>query len=615
MCGIMGLYAHSRSNSSSIPKSLLNFIEQRGPDNFGSWFNDSSNLKVELYHSRLSIIDMSVNSSQPMSVSSSDWVITYNGEIYNYIEVRNELTNLGWQFTSDGDTEVLLKAWTQWGIDALPRFNGMFAFAAYNKISGEIWLVRDRFGVKPLVWARTASDAIVFSSSIAAVAQHIDANVDQDYCSFGLKYKAFEMPDGRTPFRRVKSIPAGGWIKISMLNDNLTMDNGIWYDLKKAVNVKLLEIIQISDDQLLHECKYVLEDAVKIRLRSDVPVAVALSGGLDSSTVASLAKKHNKELHGFTYGHPNAQSSEGPTVARFSNDTFITPHYIWPKYSKFQLESLLNDTLYCQEAPFPSLSVLAQNAVFKQVKQENFKVLLGGQGGDEIFSGYRKFFIVALREAFNNKDLSDCLRLIYSLGLMLLHESSQAKIYLTALKRYFPSDKASFNIFNWHVESENLWGDSHGTLTDRQIDDVMTWSIPSLLRYEDRNSMGHSVESRLPFMDFRLVELALALPSRLKINNGFGKSAIRQIMKGVVPDYIRLDRKKRGFDVTQTWIKSGLGEILRETILDNRDFLSDYIKDDINLESQLSVENISKNDDLLDEALMMVWLTNPIRTK
>ena len=615
MCGVLGLYARRESNSPSISKSLFRFIEQRGPDNFGSWSSDSSKLKVDFYHSRLSIIDTSDDASQPMGDPSTDWVITYNGEIYNYIEVREELINLGWQFTSASDTEVLLKAWTEWGVEGLPRLNGMFAFAVFNKITGEIWLIRDRFGVKPLVWAKTDSDAIVFSSSVAAVAQHVKAKVDVDYCSFGLKYQAFEMPQGNTPFMGVKVVSAGGWMKFNAVNNELITESGLWYDLKNAVHDKLVKTMQLSDDELLQECRFVLEDAVKIRLRSDVPVAVALSGGLDSSAIAALAKNLESELHGFTYGHFNAPLSEGPTVARFSNEISVTPHYIWPQYSMEQLETLLNDTLYCQEAPFPSLSVMAQNAVFKEVKKENFKVLLGGQGGDEIFAGYRKFFIVALREAFNSKNMVACLELIYSLGLMLFHESSQAKVYLTALKRYFPSDKASFNLLNWDVESANLWGDARGTLADRQIEDVMAWSIPSLLRYEDRNSMGHGVESRLPFMDFRLVELALALPSRLKIKNGFGKSAVRHIMKDIVPAYIRLDRKKRGFDVTQTWVNNGLGEILRQTILDNRDSLSDYIKDNLNLESQLSVENISQSDDILDEALMLVWLTNPIRTK
>ncbi|WP_255523493.1 asparagine synthase (glutamine-hydrolyzing) [Acidovorax sp. IB03] len=617
MCGILGAIAHS--SMSPVTDTVRHFIAPRGPDGSGTWDGQAQNIFINLSHARLSIIDVSDHARQPMLDEACDWIITYNGEIFNYIEIREELRALGWSFHSASDTEVLLKAWAQWGIDALPRLNGMFAFAVHNQKTGETWLVRDRFGVKPLLWARLPGDGLVFSSSVAAVAQAIDAQVDTAYCSFGLRYKAFEGPDGGAPFEGVHSVAPGGWLKLTITptasgaNVGLEITEGRWYDLAQAVAAKQASIAVCSDNDLLEQCQHLLQDAVKLRLRSDVPLAVSLSGGLDSSTVAALAARQVTDLHGFTYGSPNALQSEGPVVDRLTRKVGITPHYIWPALDAAGLDALLERTLSYQEAPFPGLSVMAQNEVFRHVRQAGFKVLLGGQGGDEAFAGYRKFFVVAARHAMRTRDAGNTVRLLYSLGLMLLHEAGQARLFWRALGRYQPKTDFAFDLLDWTAPTANLWGAAAGGLADRQIEDVQHWSIPTLLRYEDRNSMGHGVETRLPFMDYRLVELALALPARLKIANGFGKWAVRHVSQGVVPDFIRLNRKKRGFDVTQTWIADGLGDALRARLHDQKSALAPYMKKNVNINHVLSNEALQANSNLLDEALMLAWLAEPIR--
>ncbi len=599
--------------------TVRHFIAPRGPDGSGTWDGQAQNIFINLSHARLSIIDVSDHARQPMLDEACDWIITYNGEIFNYIEIREELRALGWSFHSASDTEVLLKAWAQWGIDALPRLNGMFAFAVHNQKTGETWLVRDRFGVKPLLWARLPGDGLVFSSSVAAVAQAIDAQVDTAYCSFGLRYKAFEGPDGGAPFEGVHSVAPGGWLKLTITptasgaNVGLEITEGRWYDLAQAVAAKQASIAVCSDNDLLEQCQHLLQDAVKLRLRSDVPLAVSLSGGLDSSTVAALAARQVTDLHGFTFGSPKALQSEGPVVDRFAEEVGITPHYIWPTLDAAGLDALLERTLSYQEAPFPGLSVMAQNEVFRHVRQAGFKVLLGGQGGDEAFAGYRKFFVVAARHAMRTRDAGSTVRLLYSLGLMLLHEAGQARLFWRALGRYQPKTDFAFELLDWTAPKANLWGAAAGGLADRQIEDVQRWSIPTLLRYEDRNSMGHGVETRLPFMDYRLVELALALPARLKIANGFGKWAIRHVTQGVVPDFIRLNRKKRGFDVTQTWIADGLGNSLRMRLHAQKSAIAPFMKKNLDIDQVLSDEALQANSNLLDEALMLAWLAEPIR--
>lgn len=618
MCGLFGFF-----DNSSFSKGALVFLREhifcRGPDGIGAWKDQFESHEIHLIHTRLSIIDLSNHADQPMQDPACDWVITYNGEIYNYIEIREELIKEGWSFHSQSDTEVLLKAWAQWGLNALPRLNGMFAFAVTHRSTGETWLVRDRFGVKPLLWGRLVVGGLVFSSSVAAVAQAIRAPVDPAYCAHGLRYKAFEGPDAGAPFVGVHSVAPGGWLKLQLgsatnqTDDGLQITEGRWYDLAQAVAAKQASLAACSDDDLLAQCQALLQDAVTLRLRSDVPLAVSLSGGLDSSTVAALAARQVKDLHGFTYGAPQAVQSEGPVVGRFAQQVGITPHYIWPALDAAGLDVLLERTLTCQEAPFPGLSVMAQNEVFRTVRQSGFKVLLGGQGGDEAFAGYRKFFVVAARHALRQRDAGAALRLLYSLGLMLLHEAGQARTFWRALGRYRPKADFAFDLLDWSAPTANLWGAAAGGLAGRQIEDVQRWSIPTLLRYEDRNSMGHGVETRLPFMDYRLVELALALPARLKIAKGFGKWAVRHAAQGVVPDFIRLNRKKRGFDVTQTWIADGLGQGLRARLHGQQSTLAPFMKKNLDIDRVLSDEALQASSNLLDEALMLAWLAQPIR--
>ncbi|SNS65682.1 asparagine synthase (glutamine-hydrolysing) [Noviherbaspirillum humi] len=596
-----------------VPWDELALINARGPDSHGIENFQCRGFDVSLAHARLSIIDLSALAHQPMHDTASGWWITYNGEIYNYPEIRGELVSLGWSFRSSGDSEVLLKAWAQWGLDALPRFNGMFAFAAFHPLSGELWLVRDRFGVKPLAWGNLPEGGIVFSSSVSAVAGQVGGEIDTEYCARGARYKVFETAETGTPFINVRSVAAGSWTRIRITEAGTHVTEGAWYDLRKRVAMAAESVLSMTDDELFERCKHLLEDAVRVRLRCDVPVAVSLSGGLDSTTVASLASKEVPQLRGFTYGSPTAQASEGPAVERFGRETGIDVTYVWPSVGRRALGDALERTMGFQEAPFSGLSLLAQNQVYRIARQAGFKVLLGGQGGDELFAGYRKFFVVALREAVRRHEFQNIVGYVCSFGLMMLHEASQARMYWENLNRYRRNADAGFRLLNWQSTLENLWGAHDLTLSARQIDDVRQWSLPTLLRYEDRNSMGYGVESRLPFMDYRLLEMALALPARLKISNGYGKWALRKITAGTVPDSIRLNRKKRGFDVTQSWIQNGISTRLRCLIFDHRRILTGHLQKGADLDHLLSDAALSSDSNLLDEALMLAWLAKPVR--
>jgi asparagine synthase (glutamine-hydrolysing) len=612
MCGISG-YISVKNDRARVDEILRAFISARGPDGAGCW--NGANGEIVVYHSRLSIIDLTEAGSQPMTDSESGWVISFNGEIYNYIEIRKELEVLGRCFRGNSDTEVLLQAWAEWGVESLHRLNGMFAFAILHPKTKQMWLVRDRFGVKPLIWASTKCGGFIFSSSVAAVAKILGADVNVPSCAFGLYFKVFETADTQATFHGIQAVQPGGWLHVRQTAQGLTVKQGAWYSLKEAVDKQVNLSYCYTDLELLARCSELLTSAINVRLRSDVPLAVSLSGGLDSTTIATIASKKIRGLEGFTYGSSSAASSEGPDVERFAEAVGINVQYIWPDLNTKVIGEILDRTLASQEAPFPSLSVMAQNEVFRAVKLSGFKVLLGGQGGDEIFAGYRKFFFIAAREIFRTREFLKAFDIVFSLGLMLFSELNAAPVYLGAINRYVASSNRRFRLLSWAVPDANLWGDSKSDLVSRQVEDILRWSIPSLLRYEDRNSMGYGVESRLPFMDYRLVEFAIALPWRLKINNGYGKWALRQIGEGLVPDFIRLKRRKRGFDVSQKWIKNGLGEILRERIDGCRGAVSQHLRLGVDIGVHLSDTALNSDSNLLDEALMLAWLAEPIRSK
>jgi asparagine synthase (glutamine-hydrolysing) len=538
--------------------------------------------------------------------------VTYNGEIYNFVELREELKILGYVFDSNSDTEVLIKAWDFWGSDCLVKLNGMFAFSVINKITNELWLVRDRYGVKPLFYGHQKNKKLIFSSSASFIGEFLNSKINKSYCSRSNRYKVFETKGSESAFNNVNSVQSGCYVKFNLNQKPFSIEETIWYDLPIEVEKKKNELKNMSPLDLYEECMVIFQDAVNIRLRSDVPLAVSLSGGLDSSSIASYASTQVDGLEGFCFGSPDSLSTEGPIVSKFSELNNIKDNYIWPNYNKADIKSMFYNTLSAQEAPFGGLSVMAQFEVYKSVKESGFKVLLGGQGGDEAFAGYRKFFITAIREAFFKKKLVNSLSFFYSFLRLLLSEISFMGNYLTAYKRYSTTTDSN-NILNFDSEPLDLWGKEKSNLSNRQIEDFTQFSIPTLLRFEDRNSMANSVESRLPFMDFRLVEFGLAIPSNLKIKNGYGKWVIREAMKYQVPNFIRLERKKRGFDVTKSWVDDGVGDALRDIILPKKDNIEEYIHPDINLEKVLSNNNMNSNKLILDEAIMLAWLCDPFK--
>ncbi|PWW25981.1 asparagine synthase (glutamine-hydrolyzing) [Chryseobacterium sp. AG844] len=611
MCGITGAIEFKRSQNLNFEEGsdLHNYIRRRGPDYYGVEKTEYENWSVTLAHSRLAIIDLSGASNQPMISDDERYTITFNGEIYNYQEIREELITNGFTFRTTGDTEVLLRSWECWGEACLNKLNGMFVFGIFDKIKGEFYLVRDRFGVKPLIYT-FFNDQLLFSSSIASVAKQINPEIDLEYCSSGIRFGFFEGYEDRTPFKNVKYLLPGSLMKCT-LDEKLKIETKTWYSLEEQVAKKRKELESLSSDELISQGKALLENSTKIRLRSDVPLAISLSGGVDSSSIAAITSKGIDHLMAFSYGAPDHPKSEGPIINKFAKDKNINVEYIHHSYTAQEMGNIYDQTMEAQESPFLGLSIIAQHEVYKQVKERNIKVLLGGQGGDEIFAGYRKFFVVALKKAIEKKEILPGLQYFHSLALMLIFETKQIKTYWNEKNRYLKTTGKDTSFLDCLPEiSLNLFENT--SLSNRQISDIQKYSIPSLLRYEDRNSMYFSIESRLPFMDYRLVEFALALPDLLKIKHGYGKWILREMMKKDVPGYILKNRLKRGFDVTQNWVNDGVGERIQTNILENKNKVKDFVSNMSRLEDALTIRNLN-NSNILNEAIMLDFLIDPIK--
>lgn len=607
MCGIAGTIEPTAYENISFDLNGLvhKSIGRRGPDNYNNVKIALDDYTLYLAHSRLSIIDLTNASDQPLLSEDSRYYIVFNGEIYNYIELRDDLKALGYIFKTQGDTEVLLYAWIHWGEECLNRLNGMFAFCVFDSLENICTIVRDRFGIKPLLFSFNGTNRFYFSSSVEGLQQIVKSDLDLNYISSGYHFGVFEGIDNSTCYSKIKYVPAGSLMRIKINCGRINIDEKKWYNLFKQVELKKHEISNINDAELITLIRDTFDSSISLRLRSDVPLAVSLSGGVDSSLVSSLAHKKNVGIEGYTYGIPGKNKSEGNLVSEFARFHGLKVNYIWSENDKNAVVDAYESTLSAQELPFFRLSVIAQNLVYKAVKTNGVKVLLGGQGGDEIFGGYRKFFIQALSDSVNNNKVVDSLYFMYSTGRMLIGELNRISLFWRLRDRYFSTVYNSPNTGLSFLNRSNfsLLNAKNQTLSDAQILDVTQNSLPTLLRIEDKNSMYHSIESRLPFMDYRLVELAIALPHHLKIKSGYGKWILREIGKDQAPANIIWNRNKRGFDVTQDWMNMGLKDHILTRILDNR---NKFKKLDFNLSDSFVQTILNKNHLERDQDLLLL---------
>ena len=606
MCGVCGFIVNGDEPRREMA-GILSLQSCRGPDDRGFWTaSPRVGLKVGLGHNRLSIIDLTSQGHQPMLSPDELTALSYNGEIYNYRELRPRLESAGWTFRSQSDTEVLLAAYALWGNEAWARLNGMFAVIVVDRRNSMVHLVRSRMGSKPLAYAQVEGGWI-FGSTADALARVTRAGLSLDFVKQGMATWAYDGEYSGTPFVGVRQVLPGTIVSFSF--DSPTAQPAVvrWYSLADAVASRepppRSEAVAVVREALIQ--------SVDLRLRSDVPVGVSLSGGLDSTSVAVLvAQRLAGPVNAFSYrwGPDDPESSDVATFAKRVGTSKLNLTWVDPP-TQVDLPHVIQRTLVAQGAPISGLSVVAQNLVFAEARSKGAVVMLGGQGADEVFMGYRKFQLAHLRAQRHGGNFSGSVRTTLELGRTLFADRADRRSYQAAAMRYFLPDKSRGN--NPLNAGRPVPAVPLGDPLSLSLADVAWNSLPTLLRFEDRNSMSVSIESRLPFLDYRLVELALSLPTDLKVRGGWGKWVLREAMSPWLPKSIAWNRSKRGFNAGDaTWVELGVGKWLRARISDGVGGLTDIGVDRAAITGgfDFSDRRLAASQQNMHTALALAWM-------
>ena len=530
MCGLAGIFS-----TSAVPSGgerlgrMLASIRHRGPDHSGT-FSDRN--KVFLGHNRLSIIDLSDSANQPMQSACGRYVIVFNGEIYNYKELRGELAD-AYPFRTQSDTEVLLAAFICWGRATLDRLIGMFAFAIYDQQDGTLFAARDRFGVKPLYYARQGN-CVMFASEIKALhAAGLKKEPDTRMWASYLAHGQYQWED-RSFWAGVRQLQAGHVLELA---PDLSLTISRWYDFEAAVHAiwATSAFNQRSDEQHLNHVRELLDDAIALRFRADVPVGFNLSGGLDSSLLLGLVKatQGTESTRAFTFYCNDQRYDELPWVEAMVRHTGTPLEKVLLESD--QVAPLFEQVSHAQDEPFGGLPTLAYSKIFERARELGTIVLLDGQGVDEAWAGY-DYYRNASGEIVQGVSSSP-------LRPDVLAPDFRAQAY--PIEHPAPFDSGLLNL---------------------QYRDLFHTKIPRALRFNDRISMMHSTELREPFLDHRLVEYAFCLPERLKMDANQGKLGARTLAADLLPADVRLAPKRPLQTPQREWLAGDLAEWLEASV-------------------------------------------------
>ena len=558
MCGIAGFLGSPGSSTSP-----LRTLAHRGPDDSG-WVAHDAHPGMPrshslLLHRRLSILDLSTAGHQPMATSDGAYTIVFNGEIYNYRELRAELQNLGCAFRTQTDTEVLLQAYVQWGAGCLRRLIGMFAFAIEDKHRRVLFLARDFFGIKPLYYAQTpVGEGFAFASEIKALLDWLPLKRTlqpqrlYDYLRFGRTDHG-----GETMWSEIRQVPAAHYLEVSLDRPGEGTPVRYW-DLPGE------EPLDLSFNEAAEQVRELFLQNIRLHLRSDVPIGAALSGGIDSSAIvcAMRAVAPQAELHAFSYIADDPAVSEERWVDLVGKHAGARVHKV--RANPDDLVADLDRLIYTQDEPFGGTSIYAQYRVFGLARQHGIKVMLDGQGADELLAGYHTYLPARLGSLLRQGRLAGAYRFA-NRASKLPGMRGPLRLWMQAGRRLMPALGNRWLMPSW-LNSEwfrergvNLTAaNSSRNLHEELRQTVSTTSLPMLLRYEDRNSMAASIESRVPFLTPGLADFVLRLPEEYLLgNDGTSKSVFRQAMRGIVPDAILDRRDKIGFATPeQRWLKT-----------------------------------------------------------
>ncbi len=589
MCGISGFLDYKKSSSLEVLKSMTDTLSYRGPDGSGYELIELEHVQIGLGHRRLSIIDLSNHSKQPMK-SDANWV-TYNGEIYNFKEIRNELEKLGHAFQTEGDTEVIIKSYSEWGENCLEKFIGMFAFALYDVSKNELFCARDRAGVKPFFYYQT-EDLFLFGSELKAFHKHPQFKKKLNLSAVSAFVQYGNVPTSLCIFENCHKLQPGHSLTINLTSKKI--DTKQYWNVYDYYN---LPKSTISFEQAKTETEAILQSAVDYRMVADVPVGVFLSGGYDSACVSALLQKDRTEkIKTFTIGVPDMGLNEAPYAKDIAKH-LGTEHYEYNCTTKEAIE-LIDDLPFHYDEPFADSSAIPTTLVSKMAR-EKVTVALSADGGDETFAGYNRYdFLSRYQKKLNlipgvaRKGMASLMDKIPSEKLPVLRDKynfhnryeklkgvlrdpSEESIMMSISQQFTSKQlkelmKESAIMTETAYSSKELKNSSNSPLSYMMAIDYQSYLVDDILQKVDRATMTVSLEGREPLLDHRILEYAAQLPDDYKYRNGEKKYILKEIVHQYIPKEM-IDRPKMGFAIPiATWMQNELKNHVAEYLSESK---------------------------------------------
>lgn len=588
MCGITGFIDYTKKSSKALADAMSNTLEHRGPDGSGVFFIEEADYQISFAHRRLSIIELSELGKQPMYFKHL--CITFNGEIYNYKEIKSELINLGHSFLSNSDTEVILQAYYKWGIDCVHKFIGMFAFAIYDSLKKEIICVRDRAGVKPFFYYFDAG-LFMFSSELKTFHKHPSFKKELDISSVASFMQYGNIPAPFCIFKNCFKLVPGHYLTFQLSNSEINTEK--YWDVYDYYNKPKLNL---NFNDAKKETEKILTSSAEYRMVADVPVGIFLSGGIDSTCLTALLQKNNtQKLNTFTIGINDGKYNEAH-YAKVIAQHLGTNHEEYYCSESDALE-IIPTLPYSYDEPFADASAIPTILVSKLAKK-HVSVALSADGGDEIFAGYNRYDRIMKQGKFLNR-LSPAIKSATLKGLnffpikpllssnktikyqqkikkfkAVLKDSSYKNIMLELSTQFSEDELASLFINDISKQKTSIFSDDlkeefNTPLSYIMAVDYQTYLADDILQKVDRASMSEGLEAREPFIDHRIIEWAAQLPDEYKYHNHIKKYILKEIVYQYIPEKI-MDRPKMGFSIPlQKWLANDLKPLVEHYLNEN----------------------------------------------
>lgn len=589
MCGISGYISQKNLLYDNNIPNTLNLMKRRGPDSQGHYKNNYYNKEVVLLHSRLNIIDLNSHSNQPFY--DKDFVLVFNGEIYNYLELRKNLERKNYKFKTNSDTEVLLKAFQEYGEKCVDYFIGMWAFAIWDIKKKKLFLSRDPFGEKPLYYFLN-KDGFFFASEIKFIKslckkkfeinkEMINKNIFQGYKSVNKSNATF--------YKEIFSLESSSNILIDL--DLILIKKKYWIpQLNINQNMNIADAVNGVKDNLIK--------SLELRMRSDVPVAFCLSGGIDSGLLASHAKKtFNKDISTFSIIDEDPRYDESENIRCIVEDLNCNSNLIKIYNDKNLFFERLKILTNYHDSPIATMSYYIHSFLSEKISKNNYKVAISGTGADEIFTGYYDHFLLYFQAVNGTKHLNPNIQAWKKHILPYIRNPylQNSALYINEPNNRDLVYEKNLNIAKYSNNNleikfhEEFYCDE--ILRNRMLNEMFKEVVPSILRHDDLNSMYYSIENRSPYLDKNLLEFSLTIPPHLLISDGFQKKVLRDSSEGILHDSVRLSRQKKGFNASIDSVINLKDPEILKFIFNKSSPVAEFvnfkkIKDDLNVEKQ-----------------------------